>query len=208
MTAKIGKGISNTSWIGGSAYGQNTIATTIVRLLKSGCPPAVVLGIALFVINPVQAHSFRLFPHIGQEVFKRIQPPLANSYASPTPIFVAGALRVVTPNPHICPYLIGFTQRHSMREVLAPSAGFSSASLQVGIVANRLSSTDTTTDTKGLAMAARGISNDCKLAEGLSDQRRFSRHSIGSVSALFSSALRVTPDACCDYAQVRQCLKG
>src|SRR5258706_5288625 len=111
MTTKICDSIRNT------LNRLKTVGTAVVCLLCSGCPVAISLVVAFVVIDPIQAHPFRLYPHVGQEVFKRIHPTLADGYTSPTVILVAGTLWIVTPDLHVRPYLIGFTLGHSMREV-------------------------------------------------------------------------------------------
>lgn len=182
-----------------SVQRKSTVVSRIIRLLKPCFPSAILLGIAFVIVDPSQCH-FRCGPltHVSKKVLKG-HPAITNRNSAPTIVFVASILIVQTPSFHFHPVLIGRTFSHSVRNTFALRAGFGPSSLQVGIVANGLASTDAPTNAECLPMAARGVRDNCELAEGASDDGFFWWH---NGNFIFASGTRPTLiGVCCDSAE-------
>jgi len=170
MTAKIGNCIRYTSDCRGA------IVPRVVRLLNLCGPTAVLLAVVAFVINAVQRQSSWPLPHVFQEVLEGIQPSFTDNDSSSSVIAVGIGTWVIAPSFHLHPTFVGGRFGHSVAVLPAMEAAFGSSGFEVGIVADRLASTDTAAHTECLPVTAWRVRDDCKLAEGLSDERRFGWH--------------------------------
>lgn len=85
---------------------DNMRTATIPRLFNRCCPLAILWLVVSIVVNSVNLVLFaRSLPHIFKEVFERVSPSVANSYAATaiaivtTPVFVVASTDHITPKP-------------------------------------------------------------------------------------------------------------
>lgn len=82
---------------------ERSVCASIVGLLVSGCPPAVIGTVVAINVNPVDLHAY--FPrrkHVFGKVRERV-PPFAYRYASTSVAVVVVARFVVAPLKHTSP---------------------------------------------------------------------------------------------------------
>lgn len=72
------------------------------------CSPATVFWLVVSVwVDSVKSHSFRLFAHVSQEVFKRLEPSIANFYAASAIDRIFRIARAIAPVSHSSPRRVG-----------------------------------------------------------------------------------------------------
>lgn len=82
----------------------------IQRLLRRGCPPAVLWRIITRAVNPInRVIKGRRKSHVGQKIREGIHPSCCNFNSSPTVFFPIGAIFIKTALPDIDPAVISFT---------------------------------------------------------------------------------------------------
>lgn len=88
--------------------GHKFIAPSIASLLFWGSPTTISrFIISIFVWVAIQCVNIaRRFAHIGQEVFKRVQPSIANSYSTTAVIVIIAVTRVKTSFFHAAPRFV------------------------------------------------------------------------------------------------------
>lgn len=99
--------------------------TPVVGLLFRCAPLAIIRGIWLGVIFPLNRCSSWSRPHIGVEVLKRIEPPLADSDASAAVSWIAFVRWIGATLLHCSPCVVLSGVPHIMRDVISvamPSA--------------------------------------------------------------------------------------
>ncbi len=104
--------------------GQKMSSTSILLLLASWNPPAVVRRIRTVIVDSFnRVVGARLPAHIGQEVFKR-QPSLANDNSSPAIAMEACGFRVAASREHAAPSAVFGRPVASLSHSMGP-VGFS-----------------------------------------------------------------------------------
>jgi hypothetical protein len=78
----------------------------IRRLLNSVRPLAIFWAVVSIIINPLDAESFRLSSHVGDEVFKRISPPVTYGNTTPSVISEVIGSRVFTSFDNSTPNIV------------------------------------------------------------------------------------------------------
>lgn len=90
------------------------IAVSVIGLLLSGCPFAIVFRIAPRVINSLKSVTLWPLAHVFEKLRKAI-PILTDLYTLPAVAFVCVVFRVVTAIPHLYPHAV----ERSFREPVA-----------------------------------------------------------------------------------------
>lgn len=93
---------------------HESVAPSILLLLRASSPFTIFRAITLFIINSVNSMIIRPFTHICKEILKTIKPAVANFYASAAVIWVKFTSGVVAALLHAAPCAIFFRRRFVM----------------------------------------------------------------------------------------------
>lgn len=106
--------------------GDEPVASLVSRLLFRRCPPAVFWAVTSVVVDTVKRLSGWPRAHVGQEVFKGLQPAIADRDASASVIAITLASRIRAPFQNALPrfVLCGFcmTARGTVFKARVPAS--------------------------------------------------------------------------------------
>lgn len=97
FTAPLGNGLRL------SGIGQKSIAASVVGLLLSRRPSAILRGVMPLVVDAIQRFALGLFTHVGQERLETPQPLLTNRDAAPPVVVEVGYTRIGAATNHRFP---------------------------------------------------------------------------------------------------------
>ena len=100
-------------------------SSSVIRLLFTGSPFAVVRRIVTVVIDALDGKPFRARPHVGVEIFKRLVPSVAYNYAAATIARVRLSFAVIAPFMHSAPDVMFRRMRHAVFERSIPGSPLS-----------------------------------------------------------------------------------
>lgn len=100
-----------------------SLLSSVIYLLLRRCPPAIILGVALVVINAVKGFPYGSLAHIAQKGLKAFTPIRAYLYATFKIIFCIIAIFPRTSIFHRSPRCIAARAAHSMRSIFLPCRG-------------------------------------------------------------------------------------
>lgn len=103
-----------------SINGNNPVGTGVPVLNRTSCPPAIIRGVPLGVVDAINRVLLgRSFSHVGKKVLVGITPPVTyrNSF-SPVPSVSSGTWDSASSNDSF-PYSVGVCARKAMRNIVS-----------------------------------------------------------------------------------------
>ena len=101
-----------------SVESQKAVVSLVAALLRACCPVAIFLTISLVVVfslNRILPVRLRLWPHIVEEILKRLGPSWTDRYAATAIEMINVAFMVRASDPDVDPRSVFNTVCHSMR---------------------------------------------------------------------------------------------
>jgi hypothetical protein len=98
----------------------NDVGAPVIRLRFGSRPSAIAGGVSDLILNSIEGHALGPSSHIGEEVFERCKPPVADGNPLPAIREIVGVGFIVASLFHRLPRSICRRSSHAMRSVHVP----------------------------------------------------------------------------------------
>ncbi len=121
---------------------NSNICSRIIGLLSTGSPTTILKRVIPIGINTINGFPFWSFPHVTEEILKRLPPPRADTNPTTAVVWICIIIGVFAAFYHLLPKFIYWCVGHAVRCAVNCCALFSKASTRLRLAAAKAASAD------------------------------------------------------------------